>query len=209
MLLFWLGPVQLPSGWEKVGALLTALGTDLGPRQMVSARGGEGNSWYKTKITEREKQEPKSCPECREFTGMRKDADNVQNRQWMGQPPSPPLLYSLWTRKPPLPNRQWQALRQYWPPHFWLTVNLRDHSACVWEHVCAVQLKRKSGDWTNQWLPIHNKFLSIYLFIFPLATKGATANLQRAVVARGWIMAILIWLCKSSEEPQARYRNIS
>jgi hypothetical protein len=48
-----------------------------------------------------------------------------------------------------------------------------------------VQLKRKSEDGTNQWLPIHNKFLSIYLFIFLLATKGATANLQRAVVARG------------------------
>lgn len=52
-----LGPDQLSSGWEKnIGASLTALGTDLGPKQMVSARGGEGNSWYKNKITERERE---------------------------------------------------------------------------------------------------------------------------------------------------------
>lgn len=52
-------------------------------------------------------------------------------------------------------------------------------------HVYAEQLKTKTEDQTNQCLQIHYKFLSVYLFIFSLATQEATANLQGAVVARG------------------------
>lgn len=70
------------------------------------------------------------------------------------------------------------------PPHF------SDHElicvcVCVCVHVYAEQLKLKTEDQTNQCLQNHNKFLSIYLFIFSLATQEATANLQGAVVARG------------------------
>lgn len=56
---------------------------------------------------------------------------------------------------------------------------------CVYVLVYAEQLKRKPEDRKNQCLQIHNKFLSIYLFIFSLAAKETTANLQGLVVARG------------------------
>ena len=160
-------------------------------------------------MTQRERQEPKSRPECRELTGamdekkryektgktwkiwkdMKRQVDRQARHLWMWKPGS--SKHSGGT-----------CHLVFWPWTHTLTL-------CVRVLVYAEQLKRKPEDRANQCLQIHNKFLSIYLFIFSLAAKETTANLQGVVVARGWIMAILIWLCKSSEEPKARYRNIS
>lgn len=160
----------------------------------------------KNNTTRRERQEPKSCPEWREFTGMGRKMKTTSEKETGGQTPATNL--TLKSRMSRLRTDNGNYLDDTLPLCV-LTMNLYARFTRMCVRVYAEQLKRKTEDQTNQCLQIHNKFLSIYLFIFSLATKEATANLQGAVVARGWIMAILIWLCKSSEEPKARYRNIS
>lgn len=186
---------EKPEHWRMV------LGRDLGPRESLSARQRGGKFLIKAVWL---KEKGKNQNHVR----------NVGNSQGWERRPRRWRERTLENRQ--AANRLWKAegasaiqtMANTWPMVCPFAAD-RELLCSLRVRVYAEQLKRKTEDQTNQCLRIHNKFLSIYLFIFSWATKEATANLQGAVVARGWIMAILIWLCKSSEEPKARYRNIS
>lgn len=81
-------------------------------------------------MTQRERQEPKSCPECREFTGMGKKLKMMQGKDTGGQRSR---KSDSEKQKGPPPYRHWQTLGRSSATSF-LTTNLYAHFVCS---VCA------------------------------------------------------------------------
>lgn len=163
---------------------------DSGPRESISARCTGGDISDRNSMTRRERQEPQSCLECGEFMGTGRKMGWRAGRSQTSENRTSLLLRE---------HGESSAICSH--PVFWPWTS----TPCA----CVSRAIKKEGRIPSQSMLQIQKFLSLYLFIFSSATQEATANLQGAVVARGWIMAVLIWLCKSSEEPKARYRNIS
>lgn len=72
--LFSLGyrPAVLRTGEREAWVALITQGQHIGPRDSVSARWRGGRVLIKNNVTQRERQGPKSPPECRQFAGMGK-----------------------------------------------------------------------------------------------------------------------------------------
>lgn len=81
----------------------------------------------KSCMTQRERQEPKSCPECREFTGMGKKTKGDGGKgRWKTDKPQ----IDSEKQKEPRPYRQWRILGRWSAPSL-LTVNFYAHFVCV------------------------------------------------------------------------------
>lgn len=100
------GPGQLSPGQgrEKPELSLIAPGRDLGPRESIFCRAEGREIPDKSSMTQRERQEPKSCPECREFTGMGKKLKTMQGKDTGGQRSR---KSGSEKQKEPPPYRQW------------------------------------------------------------------------------------------------------
>ena len=153
------------TSWPQEGERAAwALTEDVGTRSRSKGEGFcqvEGSDIPdKNNVTQRERQEPRSRPECGEFTGMGKKMNKMYENDTRGQASN--KFPTLKNRTSLLCTDNGKYLDNTRPPPF-LTVNLAVHFLCVCVHVHAEQLKRKTEQ-INVYRFIISSFLYIYLF---------------------------------------------